>query len=482
LQIDKNACNKPLTLDCQVNSNPASNITWYRRRLSVEFLNQIQKLDKSSRDAVISSLSSRSSSSINLKAGKINMNDYKDIFYYEPIGIGPTYTIASFNCDNLLSNLKNRTAKLDRNQIRPRNTTADLYSRSERKNVTRRLLAREKPNKLETKEGAEKSSYSITENKSAVFLNSEQDDDTIDTESYDEYYHYDDEYEPSETNDNEDGDDNFIDSKGKQNMLNRHNGLQNNDFGVYMCEARNNIHSSSPTAESVYFSNKNNQNNQIQRRFIKLNPIGPPVSHPIPSLVNTYASITDDTVNYLMKNSLTDAYDAISQEPGTQLPLIDIPASLGTSVSLTCLIEPLPNIEQIIWLRENGKIIPSSKFLIESNVRHGSTEETTTNTKPARNIKIKNENLTLLHNIKYDFGDENSEEELPSQSEELNADLMATNGVRSINGNSINIMRSMLFIKTIRQEDFGVYKCKSINSYGSRTIMFLLREKTLMGI
>ncbi len=418
----------------------------------------------------------------NLKIGKINMNDFSDIFYYEPIGIGPTYTIASFNCDTKLADVKNRTIKFDRGQIKPKNNTG-LISRSETNNGTRRLRgARDKPSKLDSIDsGSEK--LGNQESKSAIFRNSEQDDTPIDGDLYDEYYHYEDEYDPNEASNSEDSEDslNFIDSKNKPNMLNRHAGFQNNDFGVYMCEARNNVHSSSRMAESVYFSHNSNENNQIQRRYIKLNPIGPPVSHPIPASINTYTSITDDTVNYLMKNSLTDAYTTISQDNENRLPMIEIPSAEGSSVTFTCLVEPLPSVEQIVWLRENGKIIPNSKFSIDSNLRLKSTTEAT-NIKQTRNIKIKNENFTLL-NTKPDFYESISDsEEFPSQSGELNADLMATNGVRSVDGNSINLMRSMLFIKSIRNEDFGVYKCKTINSYGSRTIMFLLREKTIMGM
>ena len=482
MQIDKNACNKPLTLDCQVNSNPTSNITWYRRRLSREFVNQIQRLDKTSRESVIMSLSGGSGGPTGpqgQKVPKINMNDFSDIFYYEPIGIGPTYTIASFNCDHMLANIKNRTVKFERMRVQHQpagknNGTGELTRPkppTHHTNGTRRLHTRNKPHNDKD------------ESKQAVFRNSQKAAEKS-HDDYDEYYNYDQDYEAGEAGEaaaggavNEDADlDNldFIESKNKQSILNHHSGIQSNDFGVYMCEARNNIHSASPLTDSVYYSQSKSGYNQVQRRYIKLNPVGAPVSHPVPASVNTYASVTDDTVNYLMRNSLTDAYASLAatyESSGSsgvqQLPLIEIPSSVGTSVSLTCLMEPMPRVEQIVWLRENGKIVPSSRFSIDSagdKSLDSSMEEQAGagGPKVAKNLKIKYENLTLGLNGKADYSSNigDKEEEGVSESSELNADLMATNGVRSVDGNSVSLMRSMLFIKSVRREDFGIYKCK----------------------
>ena len=94
--VDKNACNKPLTLDCQVNSNPSANITWYRRRINNNQVYQFV-LDKKK----LTSLFTK----IDINSSPIDENTY---YFDELIGTGPTYTIASFNCANLLTNLKNK--------------------------------------------------------------------------------------------------------------------------------------------------------------------------------------------------------------------------------------------------------------------------------------------------------------------------------------------------------------------------------------
>ena len=136
-------------------------------------------MDKTSRDSVILSLNGGVSPPGN-KAGqkvpKINMNDYADVFFYEPIGIGPTYTIASFNCDNLLAGVKNRTKVMGSGSGgKNSSATMQLKSGAQQANGTRKLLARDKPNK----------------EKEVVFRNSQKDVDKS-YDDFDEYYNYDD--------------------------------------------------------------------------------------------------------------------------------------------------------------------------------------------------------------------------------------------------------------------------------------------------
>ena len=98
--VDKNACNKPLTLDCQVNANPSANITWYRRRP-----NKRSVARTSSFFSVFNFEPSKLSIGLSDNDDQPNSDAYED----EWIGEGPTYTIASLNCANLLSNVRNMT-------------------------------------------------------------------------------------------------------------------------------------------------------------------------------------------------------------------------------------------------------------------------------------------------------------------------------------------------------------------------------------
>jgi hypothetical protein len=379
IQINRNACNKPITLDCQVNSNPQSSVTWYRRRLSAKFMRKIvQNQDKEGNLLLKGKQNNQNKNKV------IDLNDFDsgnvNIFDYEPIGLGPTYTIASFNCDNLLSNLKNKTQNMRTATTLPvRNTSMSSSSAKE--------------------------DYSI-------------DDEEIESTN-DEYFVYDDEE--------------LIQSKDSN--VNTHASsyinTQYNDFGVYMCEAKNSL-------DSNVFEH---------RRFIKLNPQGVPIAHPVLSSLQT----ADENLNYLMKNSINDAVQPV---------LIDIPVSLGASISLTCIIEPMPKVDSVLWLRDNGKIVPNSKFnrFDSSSFIEGKSQ---------KKIKVKYENLTLI-----------------SSSSIGNVDFLSEpnhkSGVQTLNGDSVNLLRSILFIKSIGKDGLGTYKCRTQNSYGSTTIVFMVREKSLL--
>ena len=107
-------------------------------------------------------------------------------------------------------------------------------------------------------------------------------------------------------------------------------GGEFNDFGVYMCEAANRL------------------STQMTRRFIKLNPIGAPLVNSLTSLPGN----TDEAVSALMKTSTSSSQN------------VEIAASLGSSVSLVCLVEPLPHFDSIVWLRDNSIVIPNSRLTI----------------------------------------------------------------------------------------------------------------------
>ena len=84
-----------------------------------------------------------------------------------------------------------------------------------------------------------------------------------------------------------------------------------------------------------------------------------------------------------------------------------------------------------------------------------------------RNFKIKYENLTDSSRDGEDFGGRATTSTTPDGVLITNVD--------------VGVMRSILYIKSVRRQDLGVYKCKASNAFGSRTGSLLLREKTLMG-
>lgn len=127
MQIEKSACNKPLTLNCEVTSNPSSNITWYRRRLNRIYVEHLRAAFEHDRRrtarllSVDSSFATRpaqtktSSLSLEFEATSDLVNG--DLYEDEMVGTGPTYTIASFNCANLVrsSLIKNSTSSNSQN-------------------------------------------------------------------------------------------------------------------------------------------------------------------------------------------------------------------------------------------------------------------------------------------------------------------------------------------------------------------------------
>lgn len=158
---------------------------------------------------------------------------------------------------------------------------------------------------------------------------------------------------------------------------------------------------------------------------------------------------------------------------------MEISSSIGASVTLTCFIEPLPKLEKLIWTKDNGKIIPNSKYSIyddEHNRIESSIESTDLNkqSKMFTNFKVKFDNVTVFESKKASSDDQYFSRVQSSKVEE-------NQGVSSTDVGNLGLMRTVLTIRAVRKEDFGVYKCKSSNVFGSRSVSIILREKTLMG-
>lgn len=371
-----------------------------------------------------------------------------DIFQDEPIGTGPTYTIASFNCANALSNLKNKTrtsissvkTKIE-NLVKPND---DVNSSDSRRLSQRDKNSQPPPQEAYSDETEDPSEYNNNDYEQV------------------EYYVYEDEMSDAGSLGN-----NY---KSSQDVD------YGNDFGIYICEARNNL----PNPASLFYSSRRESNDDsVERRYIKLNPTGTPVSHPL-SMSSSYLPV-EQLVKFLMKDSVSDAFTTLfDQTEQAKSPLIiEIPVTLGSSVSLTCLVEPLPVLDTLIWVKDNGRVIANSRYTAHGFKPSGEASKFS-------NFKIKHENLTLIDPTKPDFVDveltrEAEEAESNTSDMLMNSDLLLSNGIKIVDGKSVSLFKSVLFVKKVGRDDLGVYKCKSINAYGGRTIGFLVREKTLFG-
>lgn len=465
MQIDKSACNRPLTLDCQVNSNPHANITWYRRRLSRSYVDKLDKLRSNSAQlkAEKSNFDYTLFSSFGSKLYTFNNNfndDANDFYEDELIGTGPTYSIASFNCANLLDNVRNRTRMTSQKS----SYKASSSSREKPYKINRRF-EREKPADQNAKTNQE-----LIVNDDSYPEDVEYVEKQTSSNDYEPDYYYD--YDESI---GENGATNDFDTEKQEGITG-----ESSDFGVYICEARNRFESSSSL---IY-----NYDNQVVRRYIKLNPVGPPILRVMPSSVNSLS--LDETMTLMMKISASEMSNAPSVK--SAIPLIEVATSIGSSVTLTCLIEPLPRLESTLWIKDNGKIIPNSRYSINDNEAGKKTEEDDVadlkvsvggKVKQMRNFRVKNENLTVFGKTLADDGLQDDSDFLTNNgigSKFGRFDNMQ--GIITTDGHSVGLMRSLLLIKNIRKQDFGIYKCKSSNGYGSRMALILVREKTLMGL
>ncbi len=230
------------------------------------------------------------------------------------------------------------------------------------------------------------------------------------------------------------------------------------DFGIYMCEAKN------------IFPDESHYEERSARRFIKINPVGPPILRVLSAPSSSF-NLDEIISSIMVPGSENDA------------KYVELPSSPGESISLTCLIEPLPDVQTIVWLKDNGKIIPNSKYTIHDSRRSGTfsvaANEPSEQLDKRReilknNYRIKYENLTLI-----DSRLNSSDTTTQQQREALESLVESLNGVQTTRSDA-GLMRSVLYIKNVREQDFGMYKCKSSNAYGSRVGLILVREKTLL--
>lgn len=265
--IDKSACNRPLTLDCGVNSNPSANITWYRRRLNRVYAEHLRARQATKRST---------NGQIEQIEQPINTDDRSrhfdsdssfrsdgDLFEDELVGTGPTYTIASFNCANLVkSNLvRNRTkSKSDPRVKRNMETSQEIL-------VT---------DSTETSTFSDEDiDYSDAKKSTNIVENSE--------------YFY--EYDESEENE--------LDNSQSGSSRNEPSEVlsgEYSDFGVYICEARNRI-------DDVMYENSGSN---FVKRYIKLNPNGPPILRALQ--MSTSQTSSEDLVTFMMKTSPIQFY------------------------------------------------------------------------------------------------------------------------------------------------------------------------------
>jgi hypothetical protein len=353
--IDKYQCNRPITLDCQVSSNPVSNITWYKRG---------QKLTpkKTTTTTIRSTFAQMIKNQIaKLQHFKNGYNDNKYEFDDEIIGTGPTFTIASFNCGKVLEMSRKRL-----------NLTFKKQDHSSNDNKF-------KPNEL------------------------------------DDY-----EVEP-------------FDAESEKMII---NDDFNNDFGLYVCVASN-------TPITNDYSSKIEQS----RRFIKLNPMGAPI------------------IRLFSSNSEKEIHSSIHHHRESE-----VAADIGSSVQLTCLIDPLPEFNSVIWLRGNGQIIPNSKFQIVTEKRP--TDESA----KQHRLTIRTEQTKRPYDLNIEYIDSKTNLKVKHGNSSLsNGDRPAKKDEKKVDS-----IKSTLFIRNIKRDDLGIYKCQSTNSYGSRTSSILLREKGII--
>lgn len=490
--VNKNACNRPLTLDCQVNSNPGANITWFRRRKlnnkrSFNFHRKKYLSLFSSFDLEKLSKAFSFSTSNNV----IENDDYED----EMIGSGPTYTIAALNCGHLLDNLRNRTSQ--------RSSSSSKHAHGDKTRPTRlsKYLMIDSNNNNNNKNETTKQQQSANFSQTAGMRYKRSQHKRMLTrrvqmrEAAD--YEIDAEYAYQVQN-----------GENQDHLDQVEVEMEATDFGVYLCVAKNNYAYDAGVDLTTV-----DEQHQTSRRFIKLNPNGAPIVR----ILQTTKSVQNLDDSHLYFNAPTSSWSSSAsyQRMLTSISTAEhevtntVGVKIGSSISLTCLIEPVPEFHTIYWLKEDGKIIPNSKYTslggdssVEFNGLHNSEQQQPLDTigysisddgdnnkqqqdhhdhrDPSfTNFKIKYENMSSMS-----FGSGGDENKQQQQHQSKHAHLsgqqhLTTDGIVQID--SVGLMRSILYIRNVRHQDIGVYRCKAINSYGSRAVSIVLREKTFIG-
>ena len=264
--IDKSACNRPLTLDCGVNSNPSANITWYRRRLNRVYAEHL-RARQSTKRSTNSQIEQQIEQPINTDDRSRHFDSDSpfrsdgDLFEDELVGTGPTYTIASFNCANLVK------SSLVRNRTKSKNVKRNT-DRSQEILVT---------------DSTETSTFS---DEDIDYSDAKKSTNIVENSEY--FYEYD-ESEENELDNSQSGS-----SRNEQSEV---LSAEYSDFGVYICEARNRI-------DDVAYENSGSN---VVKRYIKLNPNGPPILRAL-QMSTSQNLVSEDLVTFMMKTSPIQFY------------------------------------------------------------------------------------------------------------------------------------------------------------------------------
>ena len=185
------------------------------------------------------------------------------------------------------------------------------------------------------------------------------------------------------------------------------NQASNNDFGLYICEANNGLYE--------------DDRQVIIKRFIKLNPLGQPAAR---LLIGTDEEIGESSTKYFPFHS---------------------------TITISCIVDPLPESKGLIWLRENNKYLFDTKFIANEN-----------------SPEINEDSLAVDYNYENYFLQELEHE---SSATVKNVTYKVNT---EINKDGI---KSFLTIKISHPNDFGMYKCRSWNKYGSKEVLVTLKEE-----
>ena len=142
------------------------------------------------------------------------------------------------------------------------------------------------------------------------------------------------------------------------------------DFGIYICEASN------------VFDLENSFEKRASKRYIKVNANGAPILRIAAQKTASSSQLAADSVSTVM-----------TPEAPADGKMAEAVSSLGESVALTCLIEPLPSIQTIAWVNDNGRILPNSKYSVFETLQRVDSESESK--KKPKNFRVQYENLTV---------------------------------------------------------------------------------------
>ena len=173
-----------------------------------------------------------------------------------------------------------------------------------------------------------------------------------------------------------------------------------NDFGLYICEANNGLIE---------------DNRQIiVKRNIKINPLSAPA-------VRIALESEDENESTMM----------VKYQP------------ILSTLTLSCIVDPLPEYKGIIWLRENNKFLFDTKFIIQNENQ--------------KQVDIDYEQY-LIEEM------ENDDVSLKNFTYKVNTEVTKDG------------LKSFLHITLKSQQDFGLYKCRAWNRYGNREVSVTIKE------